>query len=85
MGNINRIRQLAGLPITESVTLDRHSKKATLANGDWVELSFNPAGKNGYNIDVWYTWVEHDMMLTWDVNGQNLDNESDLNIVSVDN
>lgn len=90
MTNIDRLRQLAGIPlkesaiVTESVKLTSNTKFVTLANGDWVELSFNPAGKNGYLDDVWYTWVEHDYMMSWDVNGKSLDGDPEYDIVSID-
>jgi len=40
----------------------------TMSN-DVFELTFNPAGTNGWLIDVYVAWDTYDEQYTWELNG----------------
>lgn len=62
--------------------LERDTETVVVANGDELELTRNPAGMNGWLIEVYVAWTEDDMTLTWDTDGTSLDS-ANYNVVEV--
>jgi hypothetical protein len=51
------------------------------ANNETFDLTLNPAGTNGYLIDVYIGYTDHDETLTWDRYGNCLD-DPEYNLVA---
>lgn len=49
-----------------------------LSDGDIADISFNPAGTNGWLEDVIVSWTDHDDYLTWDTSGRALGHDADI-------
>lgn len=53
-----------------------------LADGVVIDVTFNPAGQNGWLKDVFVSWIDHDEQLVWQADGTSLDAETpDIQIV----
>ena len=53
----------------------RNQATVRLSDGSTVELRLNPAGQNGWIVDVIYAYDLHDDCIVWDINGTPLGHE----------
>jgi hypothetical protein len=69
--------------MTDFVQAALNGCQAKLANGDVVNVHFNPAGKNGWVEDILVGFDNHDNGLAWSVEGMSLDGDLDYDIMQI--
>jgi hypothetical protein len=55
--------------MTEYTRAAQNGENVRLVDGSIVMLHFNPAGQNGWQIDVIYAYDDHDDMMFWNTHG----------------
>jgi hypothetical protein len=55
--------------MTEYTQAAQNGENVRLADGSVVMLHFNPAGENGWQIDVLYAYDHNDDMIFWNTDG----------------
>lgn len=66
-----------------SVNLTNNVDDVRLRNGDVVTVTFNSAGREGYLVDCFVGYDDHDNTLSWDIDGSSMDGDNDFDIVEV--
>lgn len=64
--------------MTDYIRAAQSRETICLSDGSLVTLHFNPAGTEGWLIDVIYAYDHYDNMLVWNTDGISLGHDLDI-------